>query len=739
MLTWGSSLVSTCARRSVLALSLALGALALAAPGASAVSVGHSGWFWGNPLPQGNTLSGLDFAGGRGYAAGNFGTLLRTDDGGGSWTGIRTGLTDPLVRVRAIDANTVVVVGGCALRRSNDGGQSFARLPWTASDVNCPSPIASFHFVDGAVGYLLTEDGSVFRTADGGQTFSRQTSVPGTASAGGSPPRVPTDIFFIDATTGVSITRGDGGRIFRTTDSGNSWVEVASSGPWLHGVSFATPTDGFAVGNDNTLLHTVDAGLTWNPEPLAGVPPGLGLTSLDCADASTCLIAEESGGRLVRTTDAGATGAAVSPSSQPINAAAFASANRAVAVGADGATVVSNDGGQTWARVGGGIAGTDFRRLRATSPLLANSGGANGVLARTQDGGATWTTVGVPTTGVVLDASFPNPDLGFAIDSSGGAFKTVNGGASWQILDPGASAGLAGVLALDPNSVLLIGPRGVRRSVDGGTSFEFVGDKDVRNVRLVNAEPAGGAVLAYGGDALRISADGGRTWKRVRLPKRDANVRDADFLTARVGYILTTDGRLWRTRNAGRRWEQLSALGTGGSGVSFSTARTGYVTVNDFAPAVGGYVFHTVNGGKSFEPQLVSSLPLSELWDAGPTAFTATPAGSFFATLSGGQAGLPSTLKLKQKGGPKRPASRPQRKVKVKGTLAPPEGGEQIVISWRDQGRWRSRIEVAASNGAFTSSFGIRRPAAAVAQWLGDDTRAGAGTRVIRVKPPKRR
>ena len=246
--------------------------------------------------------------------------------------------------------NTVVIGGGCSLRRSNDGGQSFARLPWTASDANCPSPIASFHFVDGAVGYLLTLDGGVFRTTDGGQTFSRQTSVPGTPSAGGQ--RVPSDIFFTNATTGFAIARGDGGRIFRTTDGGNSWVEVASTNQLLYGVTFATAMDGFAVGNGNRLLHTIDGGTTWSPEPLAGVPGPLGLRSIDCADATTCLIAEDSGGRLVRTTDAGATGIAVSPSSQKITAAAFSSAARAVAVGAEGATVVSGDGGQTWSPVG---------------------------------------------------------------------------------------------------------------------------------------------------------------------------------------------------------------------------------------------------------------------------------------------------------------------------------------------------------------------------------------------------
>ena len=68
---------------------------------AAPVSVGHSGWLWGNPRPQGNTLVAIDFAGGRGYASGSFGTLLRTDDNGLNWTAISTGLTGSRNRVRA--------------------------------------------------------------------------------------------------------------------------------------------------------------------------------------------------------------------------------------------------------------------------------------------------------------------------------------------------------------------------------------------------------------------------------------------------------------------------------------------------------------------------------------------------------------------------------------------------------------------------------------------------------------
>src|SRR4051794_2392289 len=161
-------------------------ALALAPAAGAQVSVGHSGWSWGNPQPQGNTLHAVEFAGGVGYAAGDFGTLMRTTDGGQSWTGVPTGITSNLTRIRAVDANTVVLGAGCVLRRSDDGGATFRRVPFTNSETNCPAQLQSFQFPTPLIGYLVLNDGTVQTTTDGGLTFSGVTAVPGTqAGAGG--------------------------------------------------------------------------------------------------------------------------------------------------------------------------------------------------------------------------------------------------------------------------------------------------------------------------------------------------------------------------------------------------------------------------------------------------------------------------------------------------------------------------------------------------------------------------
>src|SRR4051794_41218071 len=131
-------------------LGAACTAAALAAPAGAAVQVSQSGWFWGNPTPQGNTLRALDFLSGRGYAIGDAGTALRTDDGGATWTGLATGTAKDLGRLQVVSPDVLVVLGGdgCVVRRSDDGGRTFRKL-FVLTETGCPQPVQAVHFVDG--------------------------------------------------------------------------------------------------------------------------------------------------------------------------------------------------------------------------------------------------------------------------------------------------------------------------------------------------------------------------------------------------------------------------------------------------------------------------------------------------------------------------------------------------------------------------------------------------------------
>src|SRR5438067_8305506 len=73
---------------------------------------GTSSWHWQNPLPQGNNLRGASFVDANtGTVVGDYGTIVRTTDGGNGWTIQSSGTTQNLWAVAFIDATNGTAVG----------------------------------------------------------------------------------------------------------------------------------------------------------------------------------------------------------------------------------------------------------------------------------------------------------------------------------------------------------------------------------------------------------------------------------------------------------------------------------------------------------------------------------------------------------------------------------------------------------------------------------------------------
>ena len=703
-----------------------------AAPAPAAVTVGHSGWEWGSPSPQGRTIEALEFSGARGYAAGEFGTFLATDDGGTTWTGSATGLTVALERIDVIGSDSVVVAGECSVRRSDDGGQTFSRLPWTATDLRCAAPVAALDFPSDQSGYLVLTDGSVLSTADAGSTWSRETAVPGTRAVGGA--FVPADVTFLTTDVGVAVTSG--GKVYRTTDGAGSWTLVHNGSVALHGLHFVTPLAGYAVGDAGTVLRTDTAGLTWVQAASAGQAK---LRAIRCADPLTCLVTTEGGHTLLRTVDGGASYSSVSPSTQRIDAAAFSSADRAVAAGEDGTTVLSDDGGATWHAVGQRLSAS-FSRVRAVSSRLVFATGPGGTLARSEDGGTTWSEVPVSTSEDVIDVSFANADTGYALDAAGTLLRTDNAGRSWQILDTGTAARPQAALALGTETVLLVGPKGVLRSTDGGETFTRIRGRLLNRSKLFNVDRGGtSSVFAYGSKNIFASTTAGRTWRKVRLPRKTL-IQALDFVSGATGFALGQDGQVFKTRNRGERWLDLAGVGSDdASGISFATPARGYLALRRFGSEPYGYLLRTTDGGRTWRPQLVGTdEPSPEgLVATGPSgAFLLADTRTLLFTTSGGDRGDASKVTLRTK----RRTVRRRTRIRVAGRVSGARGGAQVVVSRRERGErgWVSLTATVASNGTFTTSWKLIKTATFVAQWAGDQDSAGDGSPALVVRAKRR-
>ncbi|HWH94127.1 MAG TPA: YCF48-related protein [Baekduia sp.] len=730
-----------------LAAACALAALPAAAP--ANVQVGSSGWLWGNPLPQGNTLRAMAFSGTIGYAVGDFGTLLQTTDGGATWAGLPAGTFSNLTELQVLDPATLVAGGGCVARRSVDGGKTFTRIAFTPVESSCPqdSNLAALSFLSPNLGYVVTASGQVYLTNDGGTRFGTKIAVPGTKTVGGG--SVPTDAQFLSENTGFVSTSD--GKIYQTTDGANSWKPVNDTNRAVRAITFASATVGYAVGDQSLFLKTTDGGATWVAKDV-GAPTTQDLTAVRCADDKTCVVTTKAGTVIGVTKDGGTTFSFPTPSTDPLFAAAFATPTRLIAVGQQGSTAVSDDAGANFTPVGGRLLG-QFSRVRAGKVAgSAFAPGPDGTLGRTVDGGHTWTRGNVATSQDVLDVSFPTVNDGYALDVDGGVFNTNDGGQTWATLNTGSTARAHAVYAPSPSSVMVIGPTGIRRSTDSGGSFAAVKGGAVSQTSLDEVDRAGSAIVAYGAQDVIKSVDNGKTWSTVLKPgkyvkkgKKKVNrlgIRNVDFADAKHGFLLDSSGRLWKTANGGKAWTELPGVGTNGArGMSFSSATKGYLVISTFGD-IGqptGFLLRTDDGGATWHPQFVVSTPIADggVAAGGATDYLLGGQQSLLYSTTGGEAGAASTLSI---AAPKARYTKPAHIV-VTGKLKPASGNERVTVSYRRPGstRWTSQTVTVSANGSYTSSWNLAKgDNVFVAQWQGNFRAHGDGSTVLTVKVGKK-
>ncbi len=106
---------------------------------------------------------------------------------------------------------------------------------------------------DGKLGLIVGENGTIMRSADGGGTWTAQTS--------GTPKNL-LKVFLLDDQTAVAV--GADGTIVRTTDGGAHWQIIKCPKLiTLFDVTFTDKNTGWAVGEFATVLNSTDGGQTW--------------------------------------------------------------------------------------------------------------------------------------------------------------------------------------------------------------------------------------------------------------------------------------------------------------------------------------------------------------------------------------------------------------------------------------------------------------------------------------------
>ena len=203
----------------------------------------------------------------QGWAVGDKGVIVHSDDGGRNWELQSVPTSCRLEAVQFLDPQIGWVVGGRVhpythhtsgvVLRTTDGGTTWKQVP----DLTLPA-LKAVRFVNARQGWALGNPCAlyptgIFRTEDGGQTW---TTLPGGIrgrwTAGD----------FRDAMRGVVV--GHDGQMARIAVPAVELIDMANTGPGpLRAVRFSTDTAGWLAGDGGLLLNTTNGGNSWQAPP----------------------------------------------------------------------------------------------------------------------------------------------------------------------------------------------------------------------------------------------------------------------------------------------------------------------------------------------------------------------------------------------------------------------------------------------------------------------------------------
>jgi photosystem II stability/assembly factor-like uncharacterized protein len=460
------------------------------------------------------------------YIAQVNGGVWKTEDYGRTWTPIfddqPTGSVG-CIAVAPSDANIIYVGSGEGLQRpdlsvgdgiykSTDAGQSWTHLglrdgqqiPQIAVDPRDPNRIL---VAVAGHPYGPNEERGIFRSTDGGKTFEK--------------------VLYKDENTGGADVLIDPSN----PDIAYAALWEARQGPWENAAW---------SGTGGGIFKSTDNGKTWQ-QLKAGLPEGITQANLAIAPSSPnrliASVASPGAVNLFRSDDAGASWAIITKDPRPagrigggdLSVPRFSPKDPDVVIVASTVSWKSVDGGKTWSAFRGAPGGDDYQNV--------------------------WINPN-------------NPDV-VLLGSDQGAVITVNGGKSWSSWYNQPTAQMYHVSADNAFPYRLCGGQQesgsacvASRGNDGEITFREWHPVGAEEYGYVTADPLDPDIV-YGGKLTRYDRRTGQAQNIMPKPFRTADFRvvrtqPVIFSPVDPHLLFFSTNTLWKTKDGGRNWDQIS-------------------------------------------------------------------------------------------------------------------------------------------------------------------------------------
>ena len=409
------------------------------------------------------------------------------------------------------------------------------------------------------------------------------------------------DVQFIDASNGWAV--GEYGTIVHTTNGGASWYEQEfARTDNILAISMISLEEGWAAGDNGVILHTTDSGDDWI-EQESGIQGGL--NAILFRDSFNGWAAGDNE-VILHTSDGGTTWSVQHQVANPntvLNALAFVNSTQGWAVGASRKVYHTTDGGLTWlARVVGSGISASYLTVAFVDSLLGFIAGSGGELYRTTDGGATWPAVSSGDAENLNQILMQNSFVGWMVGDGSKVLRTINGGLSWSTVVIGDGEDYSGIARVG-GTLWAVGEVGkIIQSTNGGTAWSSVDIGSRLSANWIDVPtPAVGVAVGQTGLILRTT-DAGSTWTQQVSPAPSVSCYGVKFIDADHGWAVGDNGTIIRTFDGTNWTTEPSGVTHSLFGITFGTPSAGWI-VGGEANGLTGVILNSTNAGASWSVQ----------------------------------------------------------------------------------------------------------------------------------------
>ncbi|NVO19881.1 MAG: T9SS type A sorting domain-containing protein [Bacteroidetes bacterium] len=523
--------------------------------------------------------------------------------------------THSLNAVSFISESTGWIAGsGDLILKTNDGGTT-----WTKQFTKSAGDWWGIHFADDLHGWIAGAYGDIYSTSDGGSTWTKQAS----ASA-----YYFYAMQFPDATNGFVLPEQDS--LFYTSNAGTTWSRIKIDDTQYHyGMKFVSANEGWICGSSGQILHTVNGGLNWTAQNSGTT---VDLYSIDFTDSNNGWAAgytNSSNGTILHTSDGGTTWHSIVENfSDKITKIVFTSNLNGCAISNSGTIYHTVNGGAAWTTT----YSSPHEGLLDLQVFAGGKGfvcGSSGAILKTTDSGTSWNSLySTASHGYIIrDISFPDQENGWVLDDAASLVHTADSGKTWNDQTPYTSNfSSSAIYFSDSKRGWVVGnwPAGgygqILRTIDGGNTFTFQLNLGVFPFVSVSFSDSIHGIAGTNNRMIYYTSNGGAVWDSTTVPT-SANYMQAKIVKLvnnSTGYAIlshTPSTDLAKSVNGGASWSVIKSDNTqftaAYTALSFVDAQNGYIAgFNSTGTPNKIYLLRTTDGGVTWSQlDFPSNLP----------------------------------------------------------------------------------------------------------------------------------